>query len=54
MRCEIKSNNAVTTILFMVILILFDKFRKKKVCMTIIAKFVNEEQFFSLMFYFSE
>lgn len=54
MRCEIKSNKVVMTILFMVILILFDKFRKKEVCVTIIVKFVNGIDSSVLMFNFSD
>lgn len=54
MRCEIKSNKVVMTILFMVILILFDKFRKKEVCITIIVKFVSGIDSSVLMFNFSD
>ena len=54
MRCEIKSNKVVMTILFMVILNLFDKFRKKEVCVTIIVKFVNGIDSSVLMFNFSD
>ena len=42
------------TILFMVIFILFDKFRKKKVCITIIVKFVTGIDSSVLMFNFSD
>ena len=54
MKCEIKRSIILVTILFMVILILFDKFRKKKVCITIIAKFVNGIDSSVLMFNFSD
>lgn len=54
MKCEIKRNIILVTILFMVILILFDKFRKRKVCITIIVKFVNGIDSSVLMFNFSD
>lgn len=54
MKCEIKRNIILVTILFMVILILFDKFRKKEVCITIIVKFVNGIDSSVLMFNYSD